>query len=290
MVDGGSSYDQSLLPSQQRVMAIHDMSCMGRCSLTVAIPVLSAFGLMAAPLPTALLSTHTGEFEGYTYCDLTDEMRGILHHWDTLGLTFQGIYSGFLGSEAQISLVGDVLSNRRQEALIMVDPVMGDQGEVYTTYTPAMVDGMGVLCRQADVMTPNLTEAFLLLNEPYCHHVSDEAVAGMLEKLLHRFGCRYVAVTGVHRKGVYGSAVMSAEDGQMKFAGSRKEKGVYYGTGDLYASLLMGLLMKHHPLEFANQKAVHIVSEAIRLSGATGLPLRYGVPFELLMKEIACLG
>ena len=122
-----------------RVAAIHDMSGFGRCSLTVAIPVLSAMGLQCCPVPTAFLSTHTGEFEGFTFLDMTDEMPAIAAHWDTLGLHFHSIYSGFLGSERQIHIVEDFIRTfRRKDTIVVVDPVMGDHGAVYKTYTPAM--------------------------------------------------------------------------------------------------------------------------------------------------------
>lgn len=276
-------------PIQKRVMAIHDISCMGRCSLTVALPVISAFGLMVAPLPTALLSTHTGEFTGYAYLDLTDEMRRILDHWDTLQIPFQGIYSGFLGSEKQIAIVGALLDARRKDALVLVDPVMGDQGEVYATYTPAMVAGMGALCTMADVITPNITEACLLLDEPYRTDFTPADVKRFLFALLAKFGCQYAVITGVSMGDQYGAAAMSAGDGTFLFAGGPMFHQVFYGTGDLYASILMGCLMGGVSLEEANAAAVRLTTKAMQLSPATGLPLRYGVPFELILGDVEAL-
>ena len=148
-----------------RVAAIHDMSGFGRCSQTVAIPILSAMGLQCCPLPTAFLSTHTGGFEGFTFLDMTDEMPRVARHWKSLDLEFQAIYSGFLGSERQIGMVADFIRDfRRLGTVVVVDPVMGDHGEVYQTYTPAMCEGTARLALQADVITPNLTEAALLLD------------------------------------------------------------------------------------------------------------------------------
>ena len=151
-----------------RVAAIHDMSGFGRCSLTVAIPILSAMGVQCCPLPTAFLSTHTGGFEGFTFLDMTDEMSKVADHWASLGLTFQAVYSGFLGSERQIGVVEDFIRRfRGPDTVVVVDPVMGDYGRVYQTYTAAMCSGMARLAELADVITPNLTEAALLLGQPY---------------------------------------------------------------------------------------------------------------------------
>ena len=150
-----------------RVAAIHDMSGFGRCSLTVAIPVLSAMGLQCCPLPTAFLSTHTGGFEGFSFLDMTDEMPKVAAHWKTLDLDFQCIYSGFLGSERQIRIVSEFIREfRKPDTVVVVDPVMGDHGQVYQTYTPAMCEGMVHLAEQVDVIVPNLTEAALLLGIP----------------------------------------------------------------------------------------------------------------------------
>ena len=151
-----------------RVAAIHDISGFGRCSLTVALPILSAMGIQCCPLLTASLSTHTGGFEGFTFLDMTDEMPKVAAHWKQLGLSFQALYSGFLGSERQIGIVEDFIRDfRAPGTTVVVDPVMGDHGKVYQTYTPAMCAGTAHLAAQADVITPNLTEAALLLDIPY---------------------------------------------------------------------------------------------------------------------------
>ena len=141
------------------------MSGYGRCSLTVAIPILSAMGIQCCPLPTAFLSTHTGGFTDFTFLDMTDEMPKIARHWKSLGLRFDAVY-GFLGSARQITIVEDFIRDFRGDGVVVVDPVMGDGGEVYRTYTPEMCAGMAQLARQADVITPNLTEAALLLGVP----------------------------------------------------------------------------------------------------------------------------
>ncbi|MEL1136668.1 pyridoxal kinase, partial [Desulfitobacterium sp. THU1] len=149
---------------QKRVAAIHDISCVGRCSLTVALPILSAAGLDTGVLPTAVLSTHTGGFEGFTYRDLTEDIEPISKHWQSLNLKFDALYSGFLGSFEQIDLVADLFKTFREEGtLVMVDPVMADNGVLYSVYSPEMAKGMAKLCSMADIMVPNLTEAAFML-------------------------------------------------------------------------------------------------------------------------------
>lgn len=180
-----------------RIAAIHDLSGFGRCSLTVILPILSAMGLQCCPVPTAFLSTHTGGFEGFTFLDMTEEMPKVANHWNTLGLDFQAIYSGFLGSERQIHIVEDFIRTfRRKDTVVVVDPVMGDHGEVYKTYTPAMCAGMAQLAAQADVITPNLTEAALLLGIPYETLSADEAGCRSIAEQLSMDGRRSVVLTG----------------------------------------------------------------------------------------------
>ena len=242
---------------QKQVLAIHDVSCVGRCSLTVALPVLSAAGLHTSVLPTALLSTHTGEFTGYFCLDLTGEMEKIFTHFQTLPLRFDGLYSGFLGSWEQIALVGQVFSfYKAQRPLVLVDPVMADHGRLYATYTEQMARGMGDLCRQADVIVPNLTEAAILLEESYQEHPSGAQVERMLRDLHRRYGCRQVVLTGVEREGLLGAAAYDAQTGRFSFTGKPTLPGIFYGTGDVLASALLAGLLRDKPLEAAVELAV----------------------------------
>lgn len=279
---------------QKRALAIHDVSCEGRCSLTVALPVLAACGIHTAALPTALLSTHTGVFTGYSCLDLTEEMHRILHHWDSLPLAFDGLYSGFLGSYEQIELVGGVLEKyKRQGGLTLVDPVMGDHGVLYATYTREMAGGMGELCHQADVIVPNATEACILLDRPYAETPNDGEVRGLLEALAAKFGCSQVIITGVQRKGELGAASFCAADGSVTFAGAPRLPHVFYGTGDVFASALFASMLHGQSAGQAVQTAVHFTHEAMLHTIENGLPLHYGVAFEQalpgLMKELKLL-
>lgn len=266
---------------QKQVLAINDLSCVGRCSLTVALPILSACGIHASALPTALLSTHTGEFTGYTCLDLTDEMRGILGHFETLPLRFDGVYSGFLGSFEQIELVGGVIERYRDEnGLVLVDPVMADQGRLYATYTREMAAEMGQLCRLADVIVPNLTEACILLDVPYDPEPDEAAVKGLLEGLAKRYGCGQTIITGVKRDGLFGAAGFCAADGMFSYAGAEHLRQVFYGTGDVFASALMGAMLCGRSTGEATRVAVDFTHEAMLRTLENGLPLRYGAAFE----------
>lgn len=266
---------------QKQALAIHDLSCVGRCSLTVALPVLSACGIHTSALPTALLSTHTGEFTGYTCLDLTGEMRHIAAHFATLPLHFDGLYSGFLGSFAQIELVGNVLERYRgADVLTLVDPVMADHGRLYATYTREMADGMGALCRLADVIVPNLTEASLLLNVPYDPEPFWDDVRCLLEGLAARYGCGQVIITGVRQGDQLGAASFSAADGRFSYAGAPRLPQVFYGTGDVFASGLMAAMLLGQSADQAAQTAVSFTHDAMTHTLQNGLPLRYGVAFE----------
>lgn len=266
---------------QKQVLAIHDLSCVGRCSLTVALPVLSAAGLHVSVLPTALLSTHTGEFTGYTNLDLTQEMAKIYAHFQTLPLRFDGLYSGFLGSWEQLALVEDVFAHyRRADTLLLVDPVMADHGKLYATYTETLARDMGRLCRQADVIVPNLTEAAILLEASYREQPSFPQVEAMLRALHKRYGCRQAVITGILRDGLLGAAAYDAQRDCVFFHGQPPMDHVFYGTGDVLASALLAGLMRGHSLSQATTLAVDFTYQSMLHTLDNGLPLRYGVAFE----------
>lgn len=266
---------------QKQVLAIHDLSCVGRCSLTVALPVLSAAGLHVSVLPTALLSTHTSEFTGYTNLDLTQEMAKIYAHFQTLPLRFDGLYSGFLGSWEQLALVEDVFAHyRRADTLLLVDPVMADHGKLYATYTETLARDMGRLCRQADVIVPNLTEAAILLEASYREQPSFPQVEAMLRALHKRYGCRQAVITGILRDGLLGAAAYDAQRDCVFFHGQPPMEHVFYGTGDVLASALLAGLMRGRSLAQATTLAVDFTYQSMLHTLDNGLPLRYGVAFE----------
>ena len=277
-----------------RVAAIHDLSGFGRCSLTVALPILAAMGLQCCPLPTAYLSTHTGGFEGFTFLDMTDEMPRAASHWKSLNLDFQAVYSGFLGSEQQISIVSDFIRDfRRPDTLVVIDPVMGDQGEVYRTYTSAMCAGMARLAEQADVITPNLTEAALLLGRSYEDMPTGEAGLREIVTALSRNGTRSVVLTGASiAPDLTGAMVFDANTGTTEALQIQRVPREFLGTGDVFASVLTGALVKGKTLRDAAQLAVEFVHACSARTAAQNLPLREGVDFEpllhLLMEQPSC--
>ena len=267
---------------QKRVLAIHDISCVGRCSLTVALPILSAGGLDTGVLPTAILSTHTGGFQGYTYRDLTSDIQPIANHLMSLDLRFDALYSGFLGSYDQIDLVIGLMSDFHKEGTLrMVDPVMADNGRLYTTYTQEMAQGMHRLCRAADIITPNMTEACILLNIPYKHEGFSKQET---EDILHRLcsiGPRQVVLTGVTLgQDQLGIAAYDAQTNETSYAFQGRYPGVFHGTGDIFASALLCGLMNGKDLKAAAELAVNFTHRCIEKTIASSQELRYGVRFE----------
>ena len=247
--------------STPRVAAIHDLSGFGRCSLTVALPILSAMGIQCCPLPTAFLSTHTGGFEGFTFLDMTDEMPKVAAHWKTLDLGFQAIYSGFLGSERQIGIVEDFIRDfRREDTVVVVDPVMGDHGDVYQTYTTAMCAGTARLAEMADVITPNLTEAALLLGVRYDELPAGESGYREIAERLSLNGRRSVVLTGASAKpALTGAACFDAASGRTDLIQTRRVPREFHGTGDVFASVLTGALVRGKTLPEATRQAVEFV-------------------------------
>ena len=269
-----------------RVAAIHDLSGFGRCSLTIVIPALSAMGVQCCPLPTAYLSTHTGGFEGNTFLDLTDQMAPVTAHWRSLGLTFDAIYTGFMGSREQISLTADFLRTfRRPGCPAVVDPVMGDHGRPYRTYTPEMCAAMGELAGLADIITPNRTEAALLLGEDYdALRLEDEAHCRGWAEALSLDGRRSVVLTGVSLEpGRVGAACFDRDTGRTDFASAPLAPGQFHGTGDLFSSVLTGALVKGRSLADAAQAAADFTSLCAEHTGKRDIPRREGVDFEPLL-------
>lgn len=268
-----------------RIAAIHDLSCFGRCSLTIALPVLSAMGCQCCPLPTALLSAHTG-ISGFTFLDTTDEMHRISAHWSQLSLHFQAIYTGFLGSAPQINLVEDFLRRfHAPDTLLVMDPVMGDHGTPYKTCTPALRQGLRELVAQADVITPNLTEAAILLDIPY--HESQTADASELVRALSLQGQRSVVLTGyAAAPGQVGALCYDRDTRQVEAVQTARVPQDFPGTGDLFASVLTGALTRGAPLLQAARTAVDFVGSCVARSVAEGAGEAEGVDFEPLLRQL----
>lgn len=270
------------MEKQNRVMAVHDISCFGKCSLTVALPVLSAAGVEVSVIPTAVLSTHTGGFTGFTYRDLTEDIPKIAQHWKTLNLDFDGIYTGFLGSFEQIHLVSELFDDfKGKDTLILVDPVMADNGELYKSFGPEFPQEMVKLCRKADVIVPNMTEAALLLNEPYrAGPYSKAYIDGLLEKL-SGFGPQQIVLTGVYfDEGNLGAAAYDKKTGEISYVLSSRIEGSYHGTGDVFASALLSAMLNGFPLSKAVRVAVNFTAGSIARTKEAKTDVRFGVNFE----------
>ena len=271
--------------STPRIAAIHDLSCFGRCSLTIALPVLSAMGCQCCPLPTALLSAHTG-FPGNTFLDLTAEMGRIADHWTAMDLQFDAIYSGFLGSADQVDTVARFFNTfKKSSTAVIVDPVMGDHGTAYRTCTPELCRGMRVLAENSDVITPNLTEAALLLDRPY--EEIRQADAYEVVRRLSLGGRRSVVLTGYFSEpGQTGALCFDRDSGESKAVQTPREPQDFSGTGDLFASVLAGGVARGVPLFQAAQAAADFVRDCIARTLAEGLTEQDGVDFEPLLGQL----
>lgn len=271
--------------STPRIAAIHDLSCFGRCSLTIALPVLSAMGCQCCPLPTALLSAHTG-FPGNTFLDLAAEMGRIAEHWAAMDLQFDAIYSGFLGSADQVDTVARFFDTfKKSDTAVIVDPVMGDHGTAYRTCTPELCRGMRALAENSDVITPNLTEAALLLDRPYEEIRQSDAYE--VVRRLSLGGRRSVVLTGYSSEsGQTGALCFDRDSGESKAVQTPREPQDFSGTGDLFASVLAGGVARGVPLFQAAQAAADFVRDCIARTLAEGLTEQDGVDFEPLLGQL----
>ena len=271
--------------STPRIAAIHDLSCFGRCSLTIALPVLSAMGCQCCPLPTALLSAHTG-FPGNTFLDLAAEMGRIAEHWAAMDLQFDAIYSGFLGSADQVDTVARFFDTfKKSDTAVIADPVMGDHGTAYRTCTPELCRGMRVLAENSDVITPNLTEAALLLDRPYEEIRQSDAYE--VVRRLSLGGRRSVVLTGYSSEsGQTGALCFDRDSGESKAVQTPREPQDFSGTGDLFASVLAGGVARGVPLFQAAQAAADFVRDCIARTLAEGLTEQDGVDFEPLLGQL----
>jgi pyridoxine kinase len=227
----------------KRLLTIQDISCVGQCSLTVALPILSACGHETAILPSAVLSTHTGGFTGFTFRDLSDDMPAINAHWQKEGLKFEAVYTGYLGSVNQIGYVREIMdTSLTEDGLRIVDPAMADNGKLYSLFNMEYVEAMKTLCATADYLLPNITEACFLTGIEY-RETYDQAYVGELMTALHRLGAKNVILTGVGFRPDE-TGVMISEQGVVSYYPHRRLSQSCHGTGDVYASAFVGALMK----------------------------------------------
>ena len=271
-----------------RVAAVHDLCGYGKCSLGVAIPVLSAAGCDVCPVPTGCFSSHTA-FPGWIMHDTTEMLSAYLNAWRTIGVEIDAIYSGFLGAPEQVDRIRD-LYEMYPNALRVVDPVMADHGKVYPTYTPELCEAMADLASSADILTPNLTEAAIILGEEWQGtDISDAEAARMIDGLLAK-GAKHVVLKGIQREGesVIRNFIGSA-DGEMCEVSNEYLPYMLHGTGDVYASCLLAAIMAGQPLVAAAQFAGDFTHDAMIVSAEQPHFQERGVSFEPLLGKVCDL-
>ena len=272
----------------QRVAAIYDISGFGKCSMTVVLPILSAAGIEVVCMPTAVLSTHTGGFEGFTYRDLTEDLPAITEHWKSLDLHFSSIYSGFLGSPEQVDIVSNFMDTFNSDnTLVYVDPVMADEGELYSVFDDHMVDKMRELCEKADLLLPNITEACFLLKQPYQHGPYTRDYIEKIVRGLSDMGPEKVVLTGVYFDNEkLGAACYDRAEDKVEYAFSEKVPGQFHGTGDIFGSFCLAALLNGKSLLDSTQFAVDLTTDCILRTVARETNRREGVDFEGVLPEM----
>jgi len=272
-----------------RVAAIHDLSGFGRASLSMIIPIISAMGIQVCPVPTAILSTHTGGFTNYQFIDLTDKLKDYLNHWNRLQISFNCIYSGFLGSPQQIEIISNFIKDHQdKKPLIVVDPVMGDNGCLYQTMTWEMVKKMCSFIKLADVITPNATEAALLLNESMEVTFEEKRIKEWLYRL-SEMGPKTIIVTSVPDEKSSKKTYVVAYDKEDERYWKIKCEYIpahFPGTGDGFTSVIVGSLLQGDSLPIALDRAVQFITMAIRASYGHKYPEREGVLLEKVLDNL----
>ena len=265
---------------QKRVAAIHDISCFGKCSLTVALPIISAVGIECSCIPTAVLSTHTGGFSGYTFRDLTDDIMPVATHWKKEGLTFDAVYTGYLGSVEQIDLVCEAVDTfGSEDTLLIVDPVMADHGRLYGGFPESFPKEMTRLCAKADIITPNITEAAFMTNMPYMEAPHTKEYINDLLNGLRKITNGKIVLTGVcFNKGEIGAACL--ENDNLEFIFTPLVDAMYHGTGDVFTSTLTCSILKGKSLSESALIAAKYTAGCIKRTKENHPTVKYGVNFE----------
>lgn len=271
----------------KKVVAIHDLSCVGRCSLSVVIPLLSAMGVQACPLPTAVLSSHSGGFQDVVCKNLTEEMKLFSEQWEMNKLEFDCIYSGFLASVEQIEITKEFIRKfTNEESLVLVDPVMGDEGKPYSLITSELIANMRTLIAESDIITPNYTEAcFLLKREYQGSEVNWRELLPWLTELAE-MGPERVVITGIPDKDKLLNLGYEKNTGSFFIASNERIGERYPGTGDIFASVLLGRLLCEEGFGTALHKAGNFVAEAIASTQELNLPVREGLAFEHVIEQV----
>jgi len=265
----------------KRVVTIQDVSCFGKCSLTVALPIISAMGVEAAILPTAVLSTHTGGFKNFTFRDLSEDITKIFDHWESENIKFDAIYTGYLGSFEQIDLMKSFIDKKRGKSLAFVDPAMADNGKLYTGFTPEFAHHMLTLCQKADIIVPNITEASFMLDVPYVEEGYDKAYVEDILKKFADMGIKMPVLTGVSLEpDKLGVAMYDSEKDEFFYYFNGKIDAKFHGTGDIFSSVAIGGIMRGMDIREALKLAADYVVECIKVTMPDKDKHWYGVEFE----------
>ncbi len=265
----------------KRIVTVQDISCVGKCSLTVALPIISAMGVECAVVPTAVLSTHT-MFKGFTFRDLTTDINPILAHWKNEGIGFDAVYTGYLGSFEQLSIVSDMFDDMKKDGTVaVVDPVMADNGKLYPAFDEEFAANMAKLCGKADIIVPNMTEAAFMLGVPYVGSgYSREYVENMLRSLA-ALGPKIAVITGISfEEGKLGVMAYDKQSDSFFEYYSVHLPVSYHGTGDIFSSCFVGAISNGKSVEEALTIAVDYTVECIRLTIKNPESHSYGVDFE----------
>ncbi len=270
----------------KRILTVQDISCVGQCSLTVALPILSACGFETAILPTALLSNHTAvEFNGFTFLDLTSEMEKIVKQWQKENIHFSSIYIGYLGNKKEVDIVKDIYDSILEpNGIKIVDPAMADNGKLYTGFDEEYVNKMKQLVFNSDIILPNISEACLLTDTPYKEQYDEEYIKDLVNKL-HYNGAKTVVLTGVGYAKEYSGVVVSDND-NFKYYQHAKINKQYHGTGDIYSSVFTGMYLSGKSLYEAATIAADFVVECIK-NTIDDVDHWYGVKFESIIPVLA---
>ena len=275
-------------PNVRRIAAIHDLSGIGRTSLMAVIPILSTMGFNVCPLPTAILSNHS-QYPDFSFLDLTEEMPRIIDQWEKLGVTFDAIYTGYMGSPRQIEIVcGFIERFRTADTLVVVDPVLGDNGHLYSKMTQEMVEEMRRLACRADVLTPNLTEAFALLDRPYKTDCTTEELKDLIAEL-SEMGPDTVIITGVPVPGQSGltSVIARSKSDLRTWKVTCPYLPAHYpGTGDSFTSVITGSLLQGDSLSIALDRAAQFILQGIRSTFGYRMDNRDGILLERVLPNL----
>lgn len=271
---------------QKKVAVINDFSGFGRCSLAVALPIISAMGMQCCPLPTAVFSNHTG-FSSYYWTDFTPHMRAYMDQWEKLGLRFNAISTGFLGSQAQCDIVLEFLRRfKTQDTLAVIDPVMGDNGKLYATYSRELAESMRVLTEHADILTPNLTELCVLADVEYREDFSEKEMADLCACLCDQ-GPRKVVISGLQLDKGTNLGNFVYEKGQSPILLRSKKIGeCRSGTGDVFAAIITGCAARGQDFRSSVQLASDFISKALRRTMELDIPKTDGVCFEEFLSDL----